>query len=198
MKINRYRVILVVVLAFSLIAFVKIYEENQRYEKYLSEQLFHLLSPVNSSIYEIDKILQKNESNFSFEDYETLIYSYNLITENIKDMEYLAYKLDKEKYQGETRNIPAQFSNKTSFFLFKKLETTKQGNSDLSDSDLSKFQLMREVNSHWIKVFEKYSISEKLKDWDENEKAINESYWAQLLYDLYNSISLTDIDEMRY
>ena len=198
MKINRYTVILVVVLAFTLIAFVNLYEENQRYEKYLSDRLFNLLSPVDSAIYEIDKILQKNERNFSVEDYESLIFSYNLITENIQGMEYLSYKLDKEKYQGESRNIPAQFSNKTSYFLFKKLEAMKQGNSDLSNSDSSKFQLMREVNSKWINVFEKYLISEKLKDWDNNEKAINESYWVQLLYDLSDSISLADIGQIRY
>ena len=198
MKINRYIVIIVVALFFILTALVNLYEENQRYEKYLSEHLFNLLSPVNSSVYAIDKILQKSESNFSIEDYESLIYSYNLITENIQDMEYLAYKLDKEKYQGETRNIPAQFSNQTSFFLFKKLEAIKQGDSNLSTNDASKFQRMRDVNTRWINVFEKYSISEKLKDWDENGKAINESYWVQMLYDLSNNISLTDIGEMRY
>ena len=198
MKINRYTVILVVALTFTLVAFFNNYEENQRYQKYLSEHLFNLLSPVNSAIYEIDKILQKNESNFSIEDYESLIYYYNIVTENIQDMEYLAYKLDKEKYQGETRNIPAQFGNKTSYFLFKKSEAIKQGNSNLSNNDAIKFQRMREVNSKWMNVFRKYSISEKLKDWDKNGKAINESHWVQLLYDLSESISLTDIDHMRY
>jgi len=198
MKINRSTMILLIVLGVLLAVFVNLYEENQRYEKYLSERLFNLSSPVNSAIYEIDKILEKNESDFSIEDYESLIFYYNIITKNVQDMEYLASKLDKEKYQGELRNIPAQFSNQTSFFLFKKVDSIKQGNSNLSNNDAGKLQRMREVNSKWINIFEKYSVSEKLKDWGQNGKAINEAYWVELLYDLSNSTSLTDIGEMRY